>query len=123
LSTSGSGVRAHGEDHRCDARPGNPVLETLKAQADANGVHDLTWLDRADAQELEPAVSCVAALLSPSTGIVDSHGLMTALRRDAVRLGAQILLSTPVLGAKFTTMACSCRSVAPSRRTFFAVPS
>jgi L-2-hydroxyglutarate oxidase LhgO len=77
-----------------------PVLEALKAQANANGVHDLTWLDGAGAQELEPAVSCVSALLSPSTGIVDSHGLMTALRRDAVRHGAQVLLSTPVLGGQ-----------------------
>jgi L-2-hydroxyglutarate oxidase LhgO len=42
----------------------------------------------------------VRALLSPSTGIVDSHGLMTALRRDASRFGAQVLASTPVLGGQ-----------------------
>jgi L-2-hydroxyglutarate oxidase LhgO len=77
-----------------------PALERIRAQAEANGVHDLAWLDRHEAHDLEPAVSCVRALLSPSTGIVDSHGLMTALRRDATRAGAQVLLATPVLGGR-----------------------
>jgi L-2-hydroxyglutarate oxidase LhgO len=77
-----------------------PVLEKLKAQAETNGVVDLAWLDGSEAHTLEPEVSCVKALLSPSTGIVDSHGLMAALRRDAVARGAQILLATRVLGGE-----------------------
>jgi L-2-hydroxyglutarate oxidase LhgO len=77
-----------------------PTLERLKAQAEANGVDDLVWLDRAEIFELEPLVSAVRGLLSPSTGIVDSHGLMSALRRDAERAGADVVLSSPVIGGR-----------------------
>jgi L-2-hydroxyglutarate oxidase LhgO len=77
-----------------------PTLERLKAQAEANEVHDLTWLDRADVLALEPLVSAVRGLLSPSTGIVDSHGLMAALRRDAEGAGADVIVSTPVVGGR-----------------------
>ena len=54
-------------------------LEHIRSKAQANGVADLQLLNRAQAQQLEPALQCHAALLSPSTGIVDSHGLMLAL--------------------------------------------
>jgi L-2-hydroxyglutarate oxidase LhgO len=77
-----------------------PALERIEAQARANGVDDLGWLDRADVHSLEPAVSCVKALLSPSTGIVDSHGLMSALRREAEGAGAQVVVTTPVVSGK-----------------------
>jgi L-2-hydroxyglutarate oxidase LhgO len=77
-----------------------PVLERLKDQANANGALDLTWLDAAEVLELEPHVSCVRALWSPSTGIVDSHGLLSALRRDAVAAGAHIVFGTPVLAGR-----------------------
>lgn len=49
-----------------------PALGTLRAAAAANGVQ-LQPLSGAQARELEPAVRCSAALLSPTTGIVDSH--------------------------------------------------
>src|SRR5215469_1329052 len=72
---------AHGVEHR---RCGKLIvaadheqieaLERIEATARANGVDDLRRLTAAEAVALEPAVSCVAALLSPSTGIVDSHG-------------------------------------------------
>src|SRR5690242_9282279 len=45
------------------------ALEQYRARAEANGVPDLSWLDAAAVRELEPAVRCVRALLSPSTGI------------------------------------------------------
>jgi L-2-hydroxyglutarate oxidase LhgO len=72
-------------------------LEAYKAQAEKNGVDDLRWVDAAEARELEPAVSCVRGLLSPSTGIIDSHGLMQAFMRDARRHGAEVVLGTPVV--------------------------
>lgn len=50
-----------------------PALRALQAAAAANGVADLQWLSGAEARGLEPALSAAAALLSPSTGIVDSH--------------------------------------------------
>jgi L-2-hydroxyglutarate oxidase LhgO len=77
-------------------------LERLHAQAEANGVGDLRWLDGAEARSLEPELQCVRALWSPSTGIVDSHGLMAALRRDAVRAGAALALAAPVLSGRVT---------------------
>jgi L-2-hydroxyglutarate oxidase LhgO len=79
------------------------TLERLKRQAEENGVHDLTWLDRAEAHDLEPAVRCVRALLSPSTGIVDAHGLMQALAADARQAGCTVALSTPVAGGRVAT--------------------
>ena len=71
-------------------------LEGLHKQAIANGVDDLVALTPAQARELEPEVSCVAALLSPSTGIVDSHALMLALQGEAEAHGAQVVLRTKV---------------------------
>lgn len=77
-----------------------PKLESIAATAKANGVDDLVRLTASEAKRLEPAVSCVAALLSPSTGIVDSHGLMIALQGHAESHGAQVVLNSPVLAAE-----------------------
>jgi L-2-hydroxyglutarate oxidase LhgO len=75
-------------------------LSALKAQAEANGVHDLVWLDRKEARALEPALVAERALLSPSTGIVDSHAFMLALMGDAEAHGATIAFGTPVLAGR-----------------------
>ncbi len=72
-------------------------LEVLKQKAVANGVADLQWLSRDQALALEPQLHCVAALLSPSTGIIDSHGLMLAFQGEAEDHGAMLALSSPVL--------------------------
>jgi L-2-hydroxyglutarate oxidase LhgO len=74
-----------------------PGLETIAATAHGNGVQDLQWLDRPQAQRLEPALHCIAALLSPSTGIVDSHALMLSYQGEAEAAGAIVVLRTPVL--------------------------
>ncbi|OGB06295.1 MAG: FAD-dependent oxidoreductase [Burkholderiales bacterium RIFCSPHIGHO2_12_FULL_69_20] len=79
-----------------------PALDRLQATATANGVHDLQRLSAAQALALEPALHCVGALLSPSTGIIDSHGLMLALLGDAERHGAMLALCSPVLGGRVT---------------------
>ena len=63
-------------------------LAALKDRAAANGVPDLTWLTPAEVKEMEPAVFCVSALLSPSTGIIDSHGLMLSFQGEAEDRGA-----------------------------------
>jgi L-2-hydroxyglutarate oxidase LhgO len=75
-------------------------LAALKKQAAANGVDDLMWLDPVHVRRLEPAVSCVAALWSPSTGIVDSHAFMLSLRGEAEAAGAQIAFGAPVAGGE-----------------------
>jgi L-2-hydroxyglutarate oxidase LhgO len=77
-----------------------PELERILGRARANGVEDLTWLDAADVRALEPGVVAVRALLSPSTGIIDSHGLMAAFKRDAAEHGAHVVTSTPVLAGR-----------------------
>lgn len=71
-------------------------LNAIGAKATANGVTDLRHVDRAELAELEPAVNGVMALLSPSTGIIDSHGYMLALQGDAEAHGAMIAFDTPV---------------------------
>jgi L-2-hydroxyglutarate oxidase LhgO len=73
-------------------------LAALREQGRKNGVDDLVWLDGAAARELEPAIECVAALLSPSTGIVDSAALMLALQGEAEAKGAQFVFRTRVAG-------------------------
>ena len=65
-------------------------LRKLQQQAQANGVHDLQWLDQKQTLALEPQLSCVASLLSPSTGIIDSHQLMLSLQGDLERHGGVV---------------------------------
>lgn len=74
-----------------------PALHAIADKAAANGVHDLVPLDQEQARELEPNVECVAAMLSPSTGIVDVHEYMLALLGDAESHGAMLALKTPVM--------------------------
>jgi L-2-hydroxyglutarate oxidase LhgO len=76
-----------------------PALERIRAQAEANGVGDLRRIGPDEVAALEPEVRCVGALLSPSTGIVDSHGLMVALLGEAETHGAMLALKSPVIGA------------------------
>jgi L-2-hydroxyglutarate oxidase LhgO len=75
-------------------------LDLVATRGAANGVSDLRRLDRAEALRLEPGLDCVAALWSPSSGIVDSHGLMTALLGDAEAAGALLAVASPFTGAR-----------------------
>jgi len=75
-------------------------LQSIRAHAEANGVGDLQLLSGETARALEPALACDAALLSPSTGIIDSHAYMLALRGDAESAGAAFAFHTPFLGAR-----------------------
>lgn len=75
------------------------TLEALHAQARANGVGDLVAIDGDAARRLEPnLLTCIAALHSPSTGIIDSHGLMLAYQGEAEEHGAMIAFNAPVEG-------------------------
>jgi L-2-hydroxyglutarate oxidase LhgO len=67
-----------------------PALHKLMDQARANGVDDLRPLTADEARLLEPALSCVAAFHSPSTGIIDTHGLMLSLLGEAEANGAAL---------------------------------
>ncbi len=75
------------------------ALESLAALARDNGVEGLQRLTRTQAVALEPELACEAALLSPGSGIVDSHGLMTSLLADAQGAGALLAVTSGVTGA------------------------
>ena len=71
-------------------------LQGIQAKAAANGVTDLVLMDAAQARALEPHLQCLAALHSPSTGIVDSHALMLSLLGDLERTGGVLALNSPL---------------------------
>ncbi len=73
-----------------------PKLHAINDQANRNGVADLRYLTRHEAIRMEPNLTCAAAYLSPSTGVIDSHGLMQALEGHLTSNGAQIVLATSV---------------------------
>lgn len=75
-------------------------LTKLKAQAQANGVGDLAWLEPREVKRMEPEIRCTAALLSPSTGIVDSHAFMLSLLGEAEAAGAMAAFLSPVIGGQ-----------------------
>ncbi len=77
-------------------------LQALVAQAAANGVDDLIPLTREQARALEPELECVAAVQSPSTGIVDSHALMLSLQGDIENAGGLVVLNAPLASARWS---------------------
>ena len=76
------------------------ALERVLATARGNGVDDIEPISRRQAQVLEPALVCSGALLSPSTGILDSHAYMLALLGDAQANGAMIAYGSSVEGGR-----------------------
>ncbi|CAN7372632.1 NAD(P)/FAD-dependent oxidoreductase [Variovorax paradoxus] len=75
-------------------------LEVIRAKAAANGVGDLVLLTAQQAVDMEPQLHCVAALHSPSTGIVDSHALMLSLLGDLENAGGMLALKSPIARAE-----------------------
>jgi L-2-hydroxyglutarate oxidase LhgO len=99
----------HGVPHRnCgklivatnDAESGR--LVEIKARAEANGVEGMRLLSAAEAKSLEPNLQCTAALLSPATGIVDSHSYMLSLQGDAESHGAMLAFRSPLARGRAT---------------------
>ena len=95
-------------------------LAGIKARAEANGVEDMRMLTPAEARAMESALSCTAALLSPRTGIVDSHGYMLALQAEAEAAGATFVFHSRVergdatgegVVAEAAGMALACRTL------------
>jgi len=75
-------------------------LEDYRARALANDAGDLALLDARAVHSIEPEVSCVAALWSPRTGIVDSHGYMLALQADLEARGGEVVTRSPVVAGR-----------------------
>lgn len=79
------------------ARDELPRLDALAATALANGVSDIARLSASGARSLEPEISCIGALLSPSTGVIDSHALMVALEGHVRSGSGSVVLNTEVV--------------------------
>lgn len=100
-------LQEHGIEHQrvgklvvaTDAREVE-MLKGIKQKALANGVEDIRWLTAAEAKDLEPALECLAALISPSTGIFDSHGYLLSLKGEAEANGAAFAFLSPVTGGR-----------------------
>jgi L-2-hydroxyglutarate oxidase LhgO len=75
-----------------------PALDTIAARALASGVQDVRRIDATEARDIEPEVTCVAALHSPSTGIIDSHVFMLSLQGELEGGGGSIAFNTPITG-------------------------
>ncbi len=75
-------------------------IHTIEAQGRINDVEGLELLGGNAARAMEPELTCVGALLSPETGIIDSHAYMLALRGDIEDAGGAIALNTPVTAAR-----------------------
>ena len=74
-------------------------LDAILEQARANDVEGMRQLTRAEALALEPQLACEGALLSPESGVFDSHGYMLALQGEIEAAGGAVVLSTPFEGA------------------------
>jgi L-2-hydroxyglutarate oxidase LhgO len=75
-------------------------LDSIRMRAEANGVEGMRRLTGAEARALEPNLACVGALLSPRTGIIDSHAYMLALQGEAEDAGAAFAFRSPVRRAR-----------------------
>lgn len=80
-------------------------LPGIIAKAAANGVNDLVLLTQAQAQAMEPHLACVAAVYSPSTGIIDSHALMLSLQGDLENAGGVVVFNSALAHARFAQTA------------------
>jgi L-2-hydroxyglutarate oxidase LhgO len=76
------------------------TLLSIKGRAEANRVEGMRLLTAAEAQTMEPNLLCTAALLSPATGIIDSHSYMLALQGDAESRGAMVAFLSPVTAGR-----------------------
>lgn len=95
-------------------------LGAIKTNAEANGVDDLEVLTGAEAGALEPGLRARAGLLSPSTGIVDSHALMLALQGAIEDAGGHVVLESPMLGGEVTPNGVVLRVGGASETTLIA---
>jgi L-2-hydroxyglutarate oxidase LhgO len=79
------------------------AVKKILDQALACNVNDVSLLDGNCVREIEPELRCEMAIMSPSTGVVDSHALMQAFLRDAEEEGSILLLGTPCLSGKINS--------------------
>jgi L-2-hydroxyglutarate oxidase LhgO len=76
-----------------------PRIEAIARQARENDVEGIAEIDGAAAVAMEPGLRCVGAIVSPQSGVFDSHGYMWALKGEIEDRGGAVVLATPFLGA------------------------
>lgn len=98
---------ARGIEHRMVGKlivatdaPESARLDEILDKGRSNGVEGLTRISGAAARDMEPALTCVDALFSPATGIIDTHGLMLSLLGEAEDKGASLALKSPVTAGR-----------------------
>jgi len=77
------------------------ALNAVRAMAERNGVDDLRALTGVEAMALEPALQCEAAILSPSTGVIDSFGLLQTLEQEVASLGGTLVFNHACKAARW----------------------
>jgi L-2-hydroxyglutarate oxidase LhgO len=73
-----------------------PVLQKIKSNGEKNGLTDLRMLSEKEAFDLEPTIACKAAMLSPFTGVFDSHTLMLNYVADIELAGSSVVYNCAV---------------------------
>ncbi len=91
------------------------ALPAILEKARGNGVADLELLNREGAQRLEPALECLGAVFSPSTGIVDSHGLMLSYQGDLENAGGLVACHSGVDEMVVSSQGIEVRSIDGTR--------
>jgi L-2-hydroxyglutarate oxidase LhgO len=76
-----------------------PRIEAIAQQARENDVEGITEIDGAAAIAMEPGLRCVGAVVSPQSGVFDSHGYMWALKGEIEDRSGAVVLATPFAGA------------------------
>jgi len=76
-----------------------PRIEAIARQARENDVEGIVEIDGAAAIAMEPGLRCVGAIVSPQSGVFDSHGYMWALKGGIEDLGGAVVVATPFEGA------------------------
>jgi L-2-hydroxyglutarate oxidase LhgO len=93
-------------------------LHQIRAAAAACGVNDLELIDKRAARRLEPELTCVGALHSPSTGIIDSHALMLSFEGDAEAKGAAFAFETKIEGGEITPEGIVLRALSTDGKSY-----
>jgi L-2-hydroxyglutarate oxidase LhgO len=73
-------------------------LQAILEKARVNGVDDMVLLDQEEMRRREPKIKCLSALLSPSTGLIDSHAYMLSLQADLEEAGGVVVFNAVVSG-------------------------
>jgi len=91
------------------------ALQSIEQKAKTNGVNNLIFLDKKQVLEKEPDLDVIAGLLSPSTGIIDSHNFMLSLLGDVENNGGIFVprskfINGEITGDRFTLTICDTES-------------